>query len=470
MGRNRKRKTLLGRNDRTARRGIGTPPRLGRRKALWRFVGALALAPLSGAAFGQEAGYASVGGPVSPHYPPAVYAPGAGIGPAGYAAPGYGPGYVAPAGGMGPLVAPPPMVPQGGGGIAIPSGSVFTPRLSTSSGVGDGLGWEEGYQSFGAWLPLGLNDDSMVLYLDAQGFTSFEESGGGNFTLGYRYYMPGFDRFVGAYAGYDIDAGNADSQTFHRFAVGAESVGRFLTYRVNGYIPTDYDGELVASGQVGDPFFQGNNILFLDRTLTRYQYGGVDGEIGGPLPLIGKYGLSGFLGGYWLTSEVDDAVGFKARAEANINDDLQIGGKLTTDEIFDTNVWVTLTLRSPRGSLSDWFRRDWLRQPSVQTQMDRAPQREYRISTDVKTDEAPTLAIDPRTGQPILVLHVDPNGVGGSGTFEDPAAAINGPNNPSYDIVYVRPGTLLTDGPVVLFDDQRLLSTAVRHTFDSQRG
>ena len=29
-------------------------------------------------------------------------------------------------------------------------------------------------------------------------------------------------------------------------------------------------------------------------------------------------------------------------------------GKFTTDEIFDTNVWVTLTLRTPRGGLGNF--------------------------------------------------------------------------------------------------------------------
>lgn len=470
MGR-RNRKTLSGRDDRNAGRGRGVThsvPRLGRRKALWRFVGALALAPLSGAAFGQgmmmpPPGGAPVYAPGPGAYPPVVGGP-----QAGYAGMG-GPGYVTPVGASGPMVAPPPMLQQGGPRVGIPTGSAFTPRLVTSGGYGDGLGWDNGYQSVGGWVPLGLNNDGMVMYLDARGFASFEEAGGGNFTLGYRYYMPGFDRFVGVYGAYDIDAGNADSQTFNRAAFGAESVGKFLTYRVNGYVPLDYEGETVASGQVGDPFFRGNNILFLDRTLTRYQYGGVDAEVGGPLPLIGKYGLSGFLGGYWLTSDRDDAVGFKGRLEANINDDLQIGGKLTTDEIFETNVWATMTVRSPRGSWSNFFRKDWLRQPSVQTQMDRAPEREYRITTDVKTDESETLAINPIDGQPYLVLHVDPTNGIGPGTFENPAGTVAG-NNPNFDIVYVSPGTLATNGPIVLFDDQRLLSTAVEHSFDTQRG
>lgn len=432
----------------------------------------MALAPLSAAAYSQDYG-------VPPAYMPGASTPAGAYAPAGMYPPMGGPpggyanvggGYVTPAGMPGPMVAPPPMVPSGGPtGLAIPSGSVFTPRLVTSGGYGDGLGWDDGYQSVGAWIPLGLNNDSQVLYLDARGFSSFEEGGGGNFNLGYRYYVPGMDRFFGAYVGYDIDAGNAESNGYHQFVVGGESVGRYLTYRVNGYVPTDYDGDTIFTGQAGEAFFRGNNILFLDRTVTRYQYGGVDGEVGGPLPLLGKYGLSGYLGGYFVASDVDEAVGFQGRLESNINDDLQVGGKLTTDEIFDTNVWVTMTLRSPKGSWADFFRRDWLRQPKVKTQMDRSPERNYRVMTDVKIAEAEELAINPQTGIPYLVLHVDPNG-GGNGTFENPAGGINGFNDPSFDIVYVRPGTLVTPGPIRLFDDQRLLSTAVTHVIDTQRG
>ena len=470
----RKRKTLLGRKDRqkpSRRNGTSPVPRLGRRKALWRFVGAMALAPFGATAYGQDVMMPGMmpGGMGAPP----IYAPQAGyppvVGPvqAGYQ--GSGPGYVTPVQGTGPMV-PPPMVPQSAPGIAIPSGSVFTPRLATRTAAGDGLGWDDGYTSIGAWLPLGLNNETNVLYIDARGFVSYDESGGGNFTLGYRYYMPAFDRFVGVYGAYDIDAGNTASESFNRFAVGAESVGRYLTYRVNGYIPIDTDGQEVASGLTGDPFFRGNHILFLDRTLELYQYGGVDGEVGGPLPLVGKYGMSGFLGGYYLTSDIDDTVGFQGRLEANINDDLQIGGKLTTDDIFDTNVWATLTLRSPKGSWANFFRKDWLRPPSVQTQMDRAPERATRIATDLKTFDTESLAINPLDGLPYLVLHVNPNGGSGPGTFENPSGAIDGFNNGAYDIVYVRPGTIATNGPIELFDNQRLLSTSVPHFFDTQRG
>ncbi|MDQ3331120.1 MAG: right-handed parallel beta-helix repeat-containing protein, partial [Planctomycetota bacterium] len=171
---------------------------------------------------------------------------------------------------------------------------------------------------------------------------------------------------------------------------------------------------------------------------------------------------------YYMTSDVDDTVGFQGRLEANINDDLQIGGKLTTDDIFDTNVYATMTLRSPRGSWANFFRKDWLRQPSVQTQMDRSPERAYRIATDVKASESATLAINPADGQPFLVLHVDPTNGTGGGTFEDPAGFIA--NDPRFDIIYVQPGTLARPAPITLFDNQRLLSTAVTHTFDSQRG
>jgi len=467
----------MGRKDRNARRSdrASRPlPRLGRRKALWRFVGAMALTPFTGAAFGQ-------GMAVPPAYVPGAYPPGAyapqGNAPQGYAPAGYPgsvQGYVTPAGGA--MVAPPPTAsvsgPTGLASLSVPSGSMFTPRLVTSGGYGEGLGWDDGYQSIGAWIPLGINDSSQVFYTDLRGFQSFTDGGGGgNFTLGYRYYVPGMDRFFGAYAAYDIDAGNDQSDDFSQVVIGGESVGQYLQYRVNGYIPV---GD--TSSHVGtDPnfFFRQNNILF--NTFTRYQYGGIDGEVGGPLPLVGKYGFSGYVGGYWLESDYDDTVGFKGRLEANVNDDLQIGGKLTTDDVFDTNVWVTMTLRSPRGSWADFFQRDWLRQPSVGiksdrvgTWMDRSPEREYRVATRVQKNDVK--AINPLTGLPYLVLHVDPNGDGGVGTFEDPTSAIQGPNNPGYDIIYVQPGTVTTGGPIRLFDNQRLLSTAVGHNFDSQLG
>src|SRR5690606_7322483 len=129
----------------------------------------------------------------------------------------------------------------------------------------------------------------------------------------------------------------------------------------------------VFDGVVGSGQFIGNNIYFIDRLQTRHQYGGIDGEMGGPLPLIGKYGVSGYGGTYFLAGDGESTMGLKGRFEANVNDDLQVGVKITHDDIFDTNVWATVTLRTPRGNWWDFFQKDFLRQPSVKTMMDRSP-------------------------------------------------------------------------------------------------
>ena len=442
----------------------------------------MALTPLAGGADAQvpapAPAYAPSGTVSMSNYPPGGYNQGVvmpAYGQPAYGQPSFGQPYPQPGYAGYPDPQPGPGPASGGygaGPIQIPSGSTFTPRLAYSGGYGDGLGWQDGYSSIGAWIPLGFSDDNGLFYVDARGFLAHNQGGGGNFTAGARYYMPEIDRFFGVYGGFDIDAGNTDNQSFYRAAVGVESIGRYVTWRLNGYIPLGDQNQTIFNGVVGSPFFQGNNIVFLNRDITRFQYGGFDGEVGGPLPFLGNYGVQGFVGGYYLTSNGDrDAPGFQARVEANVNDDVQVGTKVTTDTVFDTNVWATLTIRSPRGSWADWMHRDWFTLPTVRSQMDRQAERLYRITTRLVTEDSNILAINPLDGAPIQVFHIDPTVAGGAGTVENPSPEYV--RNANIDIfrVIASPGAVLdTPGPIVLDDNQRLLSSAVQHRFDSQFG
>ena len=436
-------------------------PRGPRRATAWGTAGLLA-------AFGAAPLSAMAQGPGMPG--PGM--PGPGMSGPGMSGPGFA-GPAAPYPAETRYVGPGGTRPQPGGE------SPFVVRGRTGLNAGDGLGYQDGYQSFGAFVPYLWGGDS-VLFADLSGFASYESNGGGgaNLGLGARRYFAGINRVFGANAFFDIDGGQPDDTTFTRLGFGAESLGESVSVRVNGYVPLK-NSEDVFDGFTGTPaFFVGNNIALAASTVTRLQYGGVDAEVGGPLPYLGRYGFSGFLGGYLLGSEgVDTTVGYQMRLDSHVNNDLNVGMRLTSDPDFDTNVWLTATLSTPRGSLYDFFRHGWFRQETVFEKLDSRVVRHDRAFTRVVRDDRDVLLTDPDDGNPILVTHVDPLGAaGGNGTVEAPFFSFNQfVNDPETDILRVvadtgGEATLLTNGPITLFDDQRLLSSAVSHLVFSQQG
>ncbi len=402
--------------------------------------------------------------------------------------------------GYGQNLAPPvygvsgPMMPGANGALGYPpygataiqpGGSEdtqpFVSRYRLDIGYGDGLGWDDGYTSFGAFVPFSFNSDNGVLYIDARGFATYKtgsglgEGGGGNVGLGYRHYVPTLNRFFGVSGWFDADGGHQED--FYRAGVSFESVGRALEFRANGYIPVDDSTRTVFSGFVNDPFFLQNLIILTHRNTTESQFGGFDAEIGGPLPTLAKYGISGYVGGYYITNDdIDrDSAGFQARGQANISDDLQAGVRVTHDDVFGTNVWGTVTFTFPRTSIMEWFRADVLRQPSVYSQMDRQVQRNYRIPILEKSFDTQVAAINPLDGQPFHVAHINPDAASdGNGFVETPYNNVNSfVNAADIDIIRILPGNaanLAGTGPFVLLDNQRLLSSAVEHTFTATQG
>ena len=82
----------------------------------------------------------------------------------------------------------------------------------------------------------------------------------------------------------DYDQGHA--RTYQQAGVSFESLGTWMDFRVNGYIPFGTESNLISSANVGMPFFGGSNMLINQRRVNESAYHGVDAEIGGPLPVL----------------------------------------------------------------------------------------------------------------------------------------------------------------------------------------
>lgn len=349
---------------------------------------------------------------------------------------------------------------------------IFNPIFRVDARGGQLYGYDEGYTSVGGFLPF-FRDENSLIFTDIRGLMTNGGKGGANVGVGYRQFVPELDRIFGVSGWYDFD--NGHRQAFNQFGVSFESIGRYLDWRVNGYLPVE-DNEEISNQILGAAGFQDNFILLNRGRSVDSAYKGFDTEIGGPFPILGRYGMSGYVGMYYYANtDVGSFTGVSGRFQQRVNEDLTINVMLTDDHTFGTNAQIQVIADIPNGFPSRWARekrvRDRLRDPVM---------RNYRVTVQERLLVSQEFAIDPEDGNPYFVSHIDPNLVGpGNGTFEDQFSSLANytalqANKGDVDFIYVRPRTDGTStnldtgitliNPAAGGDTQRLYSTSVTHT------
>ncbi|WP_459556606.1 beta strand repeat-containing protein [Lacunimicrobium album] len=347
----------------------------------------------------------------------------------------------------------------------------FEYKLRLDKRVGGLQGYENGYTNLGAFLPFG-NGDNSLWFADIRAMITDNGKAGANLGFGHRYYMDELDAVQGFSFWYDYDdghRGDANSQIGLSYSLYT----RYWRINANGYIVTSEDNQIVSSGIFGSPFYVNDNIGLNRLNTQETAYSGGEVEIGGPMPLLGRYGVDAYVGVYGLTAQGgEDAIGVKGRFEAQINEDLTISGTATQDRVFDNNYQLGIIYTFPKNfTPSRWFR-----QRKVYEAMALADRRDYRVKVDQTQFTTTELLINPADGDPFRVAHIiPPEGVGqgvipgGSGRIEDPFVSLASYNNQTpdirdqFDIIMVSqpnagdPGVNLTSG-ITIFQNQRLLS------------
>jgi hypothetical protein len=341
--------------------------------------------------------------------------------------------------------------------------------------LNDRVGVQGGDTNFNFLLPYLLGSEHEILFIDGRGLVTQFGRGGASAGLGFRLFDPELNRIFGLSGWVDYVQGQTDG--FQQAGVSFESLGTWFDVRINGYIPFGRESHLVSSRIVaGSEAFRTINgvtvLSVLDRQLTESAYAGLDAEFGGPLPLLGRYGISGYVGGYWLDSDTDEtAAGPRVRFEANVTDNFRVDVIASNDQVFGTNAWVNLNFSLPDGRPRQWFR-----PTAVEDRMLRTVNRSYRVQTNVRTDFVPTPVLGAAPGipnfpqggtpgQPIRAIFVDPDRLtNGDGTIENPFNTLQGFANVAANTLIIVDGSP-TDRPVngnlVLFDHQKLVSTSI---------
>jgi hypothetical protein len=320
--------------------------------------------------------------------------------------------------------------------------------------IGNGPGWNTGYQTFAAFAPIQLEPGRSLFWVDGRGSIQFDGNLLANVGTGFRYYSPEVDRVFGA--GFWFDHDERKLRNYDQFGISAESLGTYFDFRVNAYLPITRSVQTLSSTFTGTSFFLNRSIGLGHVSVTEAALGGGDFEVGGALPGLGNYGIRSYIGGYYLQGpNAESTVGVKTRTEALITEDLTVGVSVFNDRLFGTNVLGQITLQIPDGRPN----RILSRQPT-QERLYAQMQRNNRVSVYRNKDTSPVLAINPATGLPYSVVHVNNIGGGGTGGVNDPLSSLPTMTAAGVDYIIVNRGDGTSrnmDQGITLRDNQHLI-------------
>lgn len=345
------------------------------------------------------------------------------------------------------------------GGVSLGSGAYINIQHLS----GPGVGYTNGYTNLGAFIPYWVDEDTMIAPNGRMWFTNNSTVGG---SVGgvFRRYLPDSDRIFGFNAFFDFDeTSDVRSYDYTQFGFGFESLGNFLDFRSNVYLPTSTESNFIQALSLGStPTFTGNGINFIGVGEFQEAVRGADVEVGVPVTESTPW-LRAYAGLYGYSATGADPIGVRARLEAVVSNDLTVGVNVTEDNRFGTNVNAVVDFRFSGFQPTRYFP-----QLTTRDRMTTAVQRNGRIATANYADNVLVPAINPGTGLPYFVVWVDNSNLApGDGSFENPYRDFQ-PSQPypGADLILVRRGIsdiFPLNGPVQLFDNQRLLGEGRSH-------
>ena len=284
-----------------------------------------------------------------------------------------------------------------------------------------------------------------------------------SFGTGYRHYIAAFDAVLGGNAYYDQD--EISGATFKQYGFGAELLAHGWEARGNVYnlfgTTSDLTGTRVAPGSA---LFAGHRLEFSRIDTFAEAIDGFDAEIGWLLPgdFAERVALRAFGGGYMYEGQgLPRFGGFSTRLQADIGDWLELGLKLTDDDVFDTNVAFSATVHFGGFKSQEHTSRSGMQR------MAEPVRRNLNIAATVSDVTVPGQIANGIDGTPLTFIHVNSNDAVGPflGTVEDPLQSLSaGLGVPGADIVFAHAGSTFgapPDNLIVLADDQNLFGEGV---------
>ena len=339
-------------------------------------------------------------------------------------------------------------------------------RAGNNSGSSYGI--VDGYTNLNAFIPLSFDSDRSLWWINPRVNISDAGNGSSSIGVGHRVYIPEDDRVYGASFWWDNDTNYGE--TFNQLGGSFESIGRYTDLRMNFSIPV---GETSSSSFVSNSgtSFVGNTISLQRLFREEEAFSTYDAEVAIPFPGLGDFGVDLGVGVYYLgDSAKNNSVGVSARTQAQISDNFWLNGVYTNDDTFGSNFSINVELTMPASGPVRWFR-----QRPVAASLTDSVQRRYRIAVNSELVTRNEGTINPKTGSPYFVAHIDPDATStGTGTVLDPFVSLEAyaaADASLFDIIYVQPRADETDvnlnTGIDLLSGQRLLSSSVPHSLES---
>jgi hypothetical protein len=307
-----------------------------------------------------------------------------------------------------------------------------------------GLGYVGSYMTLGGYIP-GFQDDLGGLWAaDVRSHLSVNGGFFSNVGAVRKQFLGGSLLGIGVYWDYDGDLNQysdyaipysdtvfAGGQVYNQVGISGEWLTDFGNLRSNGYIPVGTTAEYVGP-------FVGNAVLCQNG--LNAGLAGTDLEVGAYIPGLSDWAGMISVGGYaygnarYNFPNGQDVVpwfgGVYTRLDMTFIENWDFSLQYNNDSYFDSTGFARLTYRMG-GS----------RRRNVPDQMEQPMMRNEHI---VRAHQTPEVAINPETGTPWRVFHVDNSASGvGIGSAASPyttlTAAQAAATNP-YDIVYVHAG------------------------------
>lgn len=321
-----------------------------------------------------------------------------------------------------------------------------------------GLGYNGSYMTLGGFIPYSEDDLGGLWAADLRSHLSVNGGFFSNVGFVRKQYLGGSLLGVGVFWDFDGDenqypaAGVCGTEfgqfghSYNQVGVSGEWLTDFGNLRSNGYMPVGTTA--YTAGAPGTPFYR-NYVMCqygLDAALS-----GADLEVGAYIPGLSDWAGMISVGGYALGNA---RYNWWQGPQTGKDVVPWFGGVYTRLDMTFANNW-DFSLQGNNDSFFDWtgfarltYRMGGSRRRNVPDQMEQPMMRNEHI---VRAHQTPVMAVNPQTGTPYRVIHVDnAAAAGGTGTAESPlttlAAASAAATNP-YDIVFVHRGLSRTSTP-----------------------
>lgn len=278
-----------------------------------------------------------------------------------------------------------------------------------------------------------------------------------SFGGGYRQYVTAWDAVIGGYGYFDKD--EITGASFQQYSAGAEILAHRWEARGNYYAP--FGTTSSRTGTRIDPnsaSFSGSQVLFNRINTFAEALKGFDAEVGWLMPgkFSERFDVRAFGGAYRYEGEgLEGFTGFSTRLQADVGNWLELGLKLTDDEVFHTNVTFNAIVHFGAFESQEHTRR------SAIQRLAEPVRRNLNIVSAVSDVVAGGEVARNSNGDPLNIIHVNSNaGPGGTGTVDDPFdSLLTGLATGGSDVVFVHAGSVfdaLPENQITLADDQSL--------------